>query len=139
MIVAATASTFWPDQITVGHVVFDFPAPYLPHLEPSLLFLRPFPAVSGHQHTSSSLDGVTLYSTEGNDWYPYLSCGWFPVLVIYPNLQPILAHAWVHVSPSFLTGPPGCTPPMFGARTLSTNNIYVGRQFIHTFRSSAAV
>jgi hypothetical protein len=105
--------------------------PYLPQVDPHLFFLGQFPASNQAYTRNGFVDEVTLYSTNDSSWYPYLSCGWFPVLVIYPGLHPIPAHAWVHTSPD-------CTPPTIGARTVLPNSIYVGRQFIHSFRALEA-
>jgi hypothetical protein len=134
-------ATSWPDRITVGHVIFDHEVPYLlPPIVPSIFFLQPLPAAtspspSESQSSTGFIDGATVYSAEENNenWYPYLSCGWFPVLVIYPDHQPIPAHAWVHISPMYLPGPPDCIPPPFGTASVSQNHgVYVGRQYVHS-------
>jgi hypothetical protein len=133
LMAAGTSWTSLPEQITVGHVIFALSVPFLPQVVPTLLFLRPFPDTSSQLYTThgfQALHGATLYSTEDDYWFPYLSCGWFPVFALYPGFHPIPAYAWVHVSPSFLPAPPHRAPPHPGDRTVSSNDIYVGRLFV---------
>ena len=113
--------------------------PFVPPLVPALFFPQLFPAASNRTHPRDGhSSGDIIYSTEGLDysnWSLNVSCGWFPVLVMYPGSQPIPAQAWVHISPSpwFLPRSLHPIPPYFGSIRVSPNSIYVGRQYLHTF------